>query len=191
MRPKCNKKALSRFCFITKLDKLAKPFDDTLNLFIFMEGMKCSPSNRLSVSFPTFAASISPSALTPRNKGGLEFLVLRNVPLYLRRNKSSKSFFYREWSTYGPLDSHGPTNCATGGFTIPCIVLQDLFYCSDTTRSCRPTIAVHLWLRKPFSQKVILLIRCIQNQKFTIRVLLLFARLFRAIFSHPVFYLLY
>ena len=44
-------------------------------------------------------------------------------------------------------------NCATGVFTIPCIVLQDLFYCSDTTRSCRPTIAVHLWLRKPFSQK--------------------------------------
>ena len=37
--------------------------------------------------------------------------------------------------------------------TIPCIVLQDLFYCSDTTRGCRPTIAVHLWLRKPFSQK--------------------------------------
>ena len=45
-------------------------------------------------------------------------------------------------------------NCATGVSKIPCIVLQDLIYCSDTTRSCRPTIAVHLWLRKPFiSQK--------------------------------------
>ena len=63
-RPKCNKKALSRFCFITKLDKLAKPFDDTLNFFNFLEGMKCSPSNRLSVNFPTFAASISPSTDT-------------------------------------------------------------------------------------------------------------------------------
>ena len=41
-------------------------------------------------------------------KSGLEFLVLRNVPLYLRRNKSSQSFFDREWSTYGPLDSHNP-----------------------------------------------------------------------------------
>ena len=87
-------------------------------------------------------------------KRGLEFLVLRNVPLYFLRNKSSQSFFDRECCTYGPLDSHGPMNCATGGFTILCIVLQDLFYCSDTTRSCRPTIAVHSWLRKPFSQEL-------------------------------------
>ena len=49
------------FGFITKLDKLAKPFDDMLNLFNFMEGMKYSPSNRLSVNFATFAASISSS----------------------------------------------------------------------------------------------------------------------------------
>ena len=103
-------------------------------------------------------------------KSGLEFLVLRNVPLYLRRNKSSQSFFDREWSTYGPLDSHGPMNCATGGFTIPCIVLQDLFYCSDTTRSCRPTIAVHLWLRKPFSQKIYSLDSMHAKSKFNRRV---------------------
>ena len=47
-------------------------------------------------------------------KSSLEFLVLRNVPLYLRRNKSSQSFFDREWSTYGSLDSHNPLYCATG-----------------------------------------------------------------------------
>ena len=47
-------------------------------------------------------------------KSGLEFLVLRNVPLYLRRKKFSQSLFDREWSTYGSLDSHNPLYCATG-----------------------------------------------------------------------------
>ena len=47
-------------------------------------------------------------------KSDPEFLVLRNVPLYLSRNKPSQSFFDREWSTYGPLDNHNPLYRATG-----------------------------------------------------------------------------
>ena len=143
-----------------------------------MEGMKCSASNRLSVNFLTFAASISPW-LTLRNKRWPWISRSQNRTALL----TPQSFFDREWSTYGPLDSHNPMNCATG-----LILLLWHYKEFQTHNNC--TFVAKKAIYKPkelFSWFDACKIKnLIEGRSYCLHVCLL-----RTIFSHTVFYLLY